>query len=230
MKKQILRIGAMFLIGGLLFTVTGCGDDEDNTPPIITLIGNALVDHILNDNYADAGATAEDDEDGDLTALIVTTNTVDQDQTGSYTVTYNVSDAAGNAASATRTVNVYNEANIYDGNYSNTINCPSTGTFNLTDIITASSTNNQRIVFDKFGGYTVPSGTKLYADVNLIAGTVIIPQQTLPMAGMPPTNPDRVFVGTGNISQVGGLTTMILSVTETTPQGSETCTYSYTSM
>ena len=57
--------------------------------------------------YTDAGATATDNYDGDLTSSIVTVNSVDTSVVGSYTVTYNVSDAAGNAATqVTRTVNV----------------------------------------------------------------------------------------------------------------------------
>ena len=62
------------------------------------------------------GATASDNYDttapvitlnGDITTDIVTVNNVDTSVIGSYTVTYNVSDDAGNAATeVTRTVNV----------------------------------------------------------------------------------------------------------------------------
>ena len=44
--------------------------------------------------------------DGDLTAQITSTNDVDTTVAGSYTVTYSVSDAAGNTGTATRTVTV----------------------------------------------------------------------------------------------------------------------------
>ena len=55
--------------------------------------------------YTDAGATASDSYDGALT--VAATSTVDENTVGAYTVTYNVSDAAGNAATAVvRTVNV----------------------------------------------------------------------------------------------------------------------------
>jgi hypothetical protein len=57
--------------------------------------------------YNDAGATASDDVDGDLTSSIVVTNPVDPNTVGTYTVRYNVSDSAGNAADeVTRTVEV----------------------------------------------------------------------------------------------------------------------------
>jgi len=79
----------------------------DTTPPMITLLGNAVVNINVGDTYVDAGATALDDVDGDITANIVTVNPVNTAIAGTYTVTYNVSDAAGNAATeVTRTVNV----------------------------------------------------------------------------------------------------------------------------
>ena len=79
----------------------------DTTPPVITLVGDNPVNITVGDTYTDAGATASDDDDGDITANIVTVNNVDATTIGTYTVTYNVSDAAGNPATeVTRTVNV----------------------------------------------------------------------------------------------------------------------------
>jgi hypothetical protein len=61
----------------------------------------------VGDPYTDAGATAADTLDGDLTAKIVTTNPVDTAVIGNYTVAYNVKDSSGNAAApVTRTVRV----------------------------------------------------------------------------------------------------------------------------
>ena len=59
----------------------------------------------------DAGASATDNVDGDITAKIVVTGEVNSSVAGTYTLTYNVSDAAGNAAqSVSRTVEVENSA------------------------------------------------------------------------------------------------------------------------
>ena len=67
----------------------------------------------LGSTYTDAGATAVDNIDGDITANIVTVNSVDVNTVGTYTVTYNVSDAAGNAATqVTRTVNITPDVTI----------------------------------------------------------------------------------------------------------------------
>lgn len=79
----------------------------DNTPPSIALTGDALVTVQCGTPYADAGATAFDGCDGDRTASIITVNPVNTLVTGTYTVTYTVSDSNGNAAvPMTRTVEV----------------------------------------------------------------------------------------------------------------------------
>jgi hypothetical protein len=79
----------------------------DTTVPVITLLGDATVTIEVGSDYTDDGATASDNYDGDITDDIVVVNPVDTDVVGTYTITYNVSDAAGNAATeVTRTVNV----------------------------------------------------------------------------------------------------------------------------
>ncbi|MBL1276261.1 MAG: DUF5011 domain-containing protein, partial [Ectothiorhodospiraceae bacterium] len=78
-----------------------------NAAPVISLLGTNPVSVTEGATYSDAGATANDAEDGDLTASIVTVNSVDTTVPGVYTVTYNVTDAGGkSAAQVTRTVNV----------------------------------------------------------------------------------------------------------------------------
>ena len=81
----------------------------DTTLPIITLTGNSIVNVVLGPTYTDMGATATDNVDGDITASIATVNPVDVNTAGTYTITYNVTDAAGNVAlEVSRTVNVTN--------------------------------------------------------------------------------------------------------------------------
>ena len=80
------------------------GNGTDTTAPVITLNGSSTINLTVGDSYTELGATATDDVDGDLTSSIVTSGTVDTATAGTYTVTYTVTDAAGNSASATRTV------------------------------------------------------------------------------------------------------------------------------
>ena len=85
------------------FTVTRAAD---TAIPVITVTGGT-VNVIVGNSYTDQGATATDNVDGNITASISTSNPVNTAVVGSYTVTYNVSDGAGNAATEkTRTVNV----------------------------------------------------------------------------------------------------------------------------
>lgn len=79
----------------------------DMTPPVITLVNpslNPMYIDVLTPTFNDPGATATDNEDGNLTTAIVTTGTVNTFVIGEYTVTYTVQDAQGNVASETRTV------------------------------------------------------------------------------------------------------------------------------
>ncbi|HIJ73893.1 MAG TPA: DUF5011 domain-containing protein, partial [Candidatus Hydrogenedentes bacterium] len=78
----------------------------DNTRPVITLLGDNPATVLMAGTYADAGATAYDEVDGDLTSAIETVDAVDTSQPGAYAVVYSVQDAAGNGAQLTRTVNV----------------------------------------------------------------------------------------------------------------------------
>ncbi len=92
--------------GDNTFTTTGV----DNTPPVITLLGQNPLTLTVGDTYTDPGATASDDVDGDL-GTVAGSGTVDTANAGTYTVTYNVSDTAGNlAVEETRTIIVVDPA------------------------------------------------------------------------------------------------------------------------
>ena len=71
------------------------------------MLGSTPILVSVGSSYIDAGATAYDNMDGNITANITTISTVNTAVVGNYTVAYNVSDAAGNAATqVVRTVNV----------------------------------------------------------------------------------------------------------------------------
>jgi hypothetical protein len=82
------------------------GAGEDTTPPVITILGNNPINVTVGASYADAGATASDDADGDVTSSIDTTSEVNTAVAGSYTITYVAHDSSGNYATSTRAVNV----------------------------------------------------------------------------------------------------------------------------
>ena len=84
--------------GLMSIKVLPVSDVVDTTAPVITLNGDVVVTVEAGTNYSDAGAGAVDGYDGDLTGSMEVTDGVDILTVGSYTVSYNVSDAAGNAA------------------------------------------------------------------------------------------------------------------------------------
>ncbi|KZZ72484.1 hypothetical protein A3765_28455 [Oleiphilus sp. HI0130] len=80
---------------------------QDETAPVITLTGASEVSVAHGDTYTELGATAADNNDGDITGDIVITDDINPNISGSYTVSYDVQDAAGNiAVTRTRTVHI----------------------------------------------------------------------------------------------------------------------------
>jgi Bacterial surface protein, Ig-like domain len=78
----------------------------DTTKPVITLVGASTINLIIGSSYNELGATATDNVDGDISgSVVINSSSVNTAAAGSYSVTYNVSDAAGNSADqVTRTV------------------------------------------------------------------------------------------------------------------------------
>ena len=121
----------------------------DTTPPVITLIGSSTINLTVGDTYTDAGVTATDDVDGDLTSSITSSGAVDTSTVGTYTLVYSVSDAAGNTTTLTRTVIVSavasNSDNIYFEN--GTCKCPNATAGDTADIngVTYTAVDNSTI-------------------------------------------------------------------------------------
>jgi formylglycine-generating enzyme required for sulfatase activity len=92
--------------GGNTNTATRTVTVRDTTDPVITLLGDANMSHAKDTTWVDPGATASDSLNGNLSSSIAVSGTVDVNTTGTYTLSYTVSDAGGNEASTSRTVNI----------------------------------------------------------------------------------------------------------------------------
>ncbi len=78
---------------------------NDTTPPVLSIIGNNPEEISIGTVYADMGAAAVDDVDGNITNKIITTGLpIKTDVLGTYDIKYSVSDEAGNQATDTREV------------------------------------------------------------------------------------------------------------------------------
>lgn len=86
------------IINPVYYVITDEPPPEDDDPPVITLNGNATEEIIAGQNYTDPGATAYDDEDGDLSGQILVTGQVNQSISGNYFLYYDVRDSVGQYA------------------------------------------------------------------------------------------------------------------------------------
>ncbi|MDP4144196.1 MAG: DUF5011 domain-containing protein, partial [Bacillota bacterium] len=144
----------------------------DTIKPVITVTGNNPATVYSGSSYTDAGATATDNYDGNVTSKIVTTSNVDTNKPGTYTVTYNVTDSSGNIAdTVARTVNVVQ--NNMTAKITMTAN-PNTivGDGMSTTVLTARVTNsndepleNVTVNFSAIKG-SFPNGTSATTDKN----------------------------------------------------------------
>lgn len=143
MKMSFIQ-GPMFFANGNFKLIPRNFNDidlsgVDTIAPVITLLGNnpdSITRHTTA--YTDPGATALDNIDGDISANIIVTGSVDTSAAGTYTLTYTVSDAWGNISSTTRTVVVKDTTILVNGLKSNEF---ATATINIfpnpaSDVIT----------------------------------------------------------------------------------------------
>lgn len=87
--------------------ILGSCPGPDTESPIITLNGDNPLKIKLGSVFTDPGATAIDNNDGDISNQIIIKSDVDTSMLGTYYVTYDVTDAAGNhAITVTRQVDV----------------------------------------------------------------------------------------------------------------------------
>ncbi|MFL2594248.1 MAG: beta strand repeat-containing protein [Flavobacteriaceae bacterium] len=177
---------------------------EDTTDPVITLVGDASISLEVGDSFTDLGVTAEDNYDGSLTGAVTTTGTVDTSAAGTYLITYNVSDAQGNAADpVVRTVVVGTPPSIsLQGNNPLTIQYNETYTelgATATDVedgaitnITTSGTVNSSIL----GTYTVQySVTDSSGATTVVERTVNVVDTIVPVITLAGNASENVAVG-----------------------------------
>jgi len=207
--KKLFSILAVAVIGGFLFT--SCTKD-DAVAPVVTLKGDAVVSVDFGGTFTDAGATATDDVDKDVTVVVEGTVTVTA--AGEYTLTYKATDAAGNVGKATRTVYVVHRKGNMAASYTVNENCTSTGGSPYTvGPYTASitpGTGNMDLVFTNFGDFQ----TSINMNGTLSGNT----GQTLTI---PSATPGLTIAGSGTVNAAG--TTVTITYTSTDGTNTDTC-------
>lgn len=115
MKRQIQKLFTILITLCIaLVMVIGMGSiavaaAEGESTLSLSLKGNSTIYLQKGTEYKEFGATAYDTVEGDLTESIAIHNTVNKDTVGTYTVSYSVSNASSQTASASRTVIVYDD-------------------------------------------------------------------------------------------------------------------------
>ncbi|MCF7561630.1 DUF5011 domain-containing protein [Sabulilitoribacter multivorans] len=164
------------------YSITIQGSGPDITAPVITLNGAASIDLNVGDTYNELGATATDDVDGDISAnIVVGGDTVDTNTAGTYVVTYNVSDAAGNPATEViRTVNVIPDttAPVISLNGASTINISIGGVYTEEGATATDNIDGDISANIVIGGDTVDTNTP---------GTYLVTYNVSDAAGNPAT-------------------------------------------
>ncbi|MBI4930102.1 MAG: DUF5011 domain-containing protein [Bacteroidetes bacterium] len=203
MKKQLFLAAAVLFTAGIIW-MTGC-KKEDTTPPVVTLTGSASMSVSLQSATTDPGATAEDDEDGTITASSDWSSTnPNLNYVGVYTITYTATDAAGNSNTATRTVTVYNQASMtLAGTYLSSgvsytvkdsiVALPPNTTFPQT--VTFDNSTNNKIHFNKFANYSNNAG--IFATIDA-SGSITLPSQS--PTGIGSASETHTFQGTGTVT------------------------------
>ncbi|HEY6163171.1 MAG TPA: immunoglobulin-like domain-containing protein [Bacteroidia bacterium] len=149
---------------------------EDTTPPVITINGGN-VNLVIGDSYTDAGATANDDRDGDLSSLMEVDNPVNTALAGTYIVHYSVFDNTGNEGTADRYVYVRNRSSALRGSYLVKDSVWGSGTTtSYYDSITTSNTVNDRLFTTRFADQAFGA---IYMDVINSGTGITVPSQNV---------------------------------------------------
>jgi hypothetical protein len=199
MKKHLIAITSVVMIAGVV-TFTSC-KKEDTTAPTITITGGNAQSQSLpttanGGTWTNPTATAMDDEDGDVSSSITVTGSVDPNTKGSYTLTYSVTDAAGNTATQDVVVDIVNDAELFAGNYSVHDTVPLLPAFNYNQTVVTDSYVNNKIHFTHTDGFAYyQNNTGIYATIS--GSTVVLPSQTAGPIGT--DNSTHQFNGSGAV-------------------------------
>ena len=113
MKKIYSALAVAVMIG-----FAGCDGGASTENPTITLQGEKDIQIALGTySIPEAGVTASDTKDGDLTNAVVRNHNIDFTKAGKYQVTYDVKDSDGNTAHAFRNVTIVDTNNGNGGYY-----------------------------------------------------------------------------------------------------------------
>jgi hypothetical protein len=223
-------------------TMTRTVNVTDTKPPVITLNGANPMNVECGIGYVEPGATASDGCDG-LSVPVTITGSVLSTK-GTYTITYNATDSAGNTATATRTVKVVDTtAPVITLNGANpvTVECGSgyteLGAIAIDSCDGPITVNTSGSVSSGKGTYTITyTATDSSGNTATATRTINVSDTTAPVITLNGANPMAVECGTGYVepgatatdSCDGGSVPVVITGTVQTTLGTYTVTYTAT--
>ena len=192
--------------GNAATQVTRTVNVVDSTIPVISLTGANPQIIECGGSYTELGATASDNC-GVSASVSINSTSVNASSTGSYTVTYNVSDDAGNAATqVTRTVNVVDSTLpviSLTGANPQVIECGGTYTelgataSDNCGVSASVSINSTSVNASSTGSYTVTYNVSDDAGnaATQVTRTVNVVDSTIPVISLTGANPQTIECG-----------------------------------
>ncbi|MCK5490556.1 MAG: lamin tail domain-containing protein [Candidatus Pacebacteria bacterium] len=176
-------------------------DNEQNTPPVITLLPESMTIYVGTSFNSTDYATADDNEDGDITIDIVSTGSVDTGTVNTYYVEYNVVDSEGMPAlPKTLTVNVISQGGGC------TSNCGGSTVITVPAIIIT----NEKVVYLGEGEAEVTWTTNIETTEQISYGDNSLPTNSdlgaLPEYGYDSVNEESSFMTKEHSVIISGLT------------------------
>jgi Domain of unknown function (DUF5011) len=167
MKKHLLVYLFLIAFGGSIL-LPSC-KKEDKEDPQVSLIGADTIE-LNSGNYIEYGASAYDNEDGELVPII--SNPLNLNSVGTYKITYSAYDKSGNKGGNFRIVIVNQYAKKYFGNYQfQREELDSAGnviaTSNYSQSLATAGNYNKYAIFSKFLNVNFsPSSFKIWAKLD----------------------------------------------------------------
>ena len=195
---------ALMACGGGGTSASGTNEKNDNTPPVISLIGDNPLLIEAGANFIDPGSIVTDNIDTTLIATV--TGTVNTSTSGSYSLNYNASDLSGNTATTvTRTVNVSSITSDGSELFGKWIYVASGNRFNLysNSSLTYTKVDNNLIKVDQ------PDGSFLYA---MRAGTSTASASGSVVSTIAAARPANRY--SAKLSGVGGISIILRNVND----------------
>jgi Bacterial surface protein, Ig-like domain len=167
----------ILLVSIIALIINSSCETDKGEKPVLTLNIADSIPWILNIPYVEVGYTAIDEEDGDITGNVEEIiENLNIDLAGNYTIKYKIKDSDNNVVEKERLIMVDNQSRAWEGMYECVDEYSGTAyPLEMRNLIISDTLNNI-IHFPKFGGFI---NAHIYGIINIGAGTINIPSQTM---------------------------------------------------